>query len=121
MQTLKSELVNFGTVAKLPKVAGILRGYVNTDMPDSAMFQTGISFGIRGDKNVDSLTVPIKILIKILLLITMVVHCKLIKQKQKAIQDFFDDKNDKNNTNKATHKLLSAWLYFIYQLIDLIF
>lgn len=50
MQTLKSELVNFGTVAKLPKVAGILRGYVNTDMPDSAMFQTGISFGVRGDK-----------------------------------------------------------------------
>ena len=50
MQTLKQELVNFNTVAKLPKVAGILRGYVNTNMPNSAIFQTGISFGIRGDK-----------------------------------------------------------------------
>ena len=60
MQTLKQELVNFNTVAKLPKVAGILRGYVNTNMPNSAIFQTGISFGIRGDKDVQSLTVPIK-------------------------------------------------------------
>lgn len=60
MQTLKQELVNFNTVAKLPKVAGILRGYVNTDMPNSAIFQTGLSFGIRGDKDVKSLTVPVK-------------------------------------------------------------
>ena len=29
-------------------------------MPNSAIFQTGISFGIRGDKDVQSLTVPIK-------------------------------------------------------------
>ena len=60
MQTLKQELVNFNTVAKLPKVAGILRDYVNTDMPNSAIFQTGLSFGIRGDKDVKSLTVPVK-------------------------------------------------------------
>ncbi|MCD0822946.1 LCP family protein, partial [Staphylococcus aureus] len=31
MQTLKKEMVNFRTVVKLPKVAGILRGYVNTN------------------------------------------------------------------------------------------
>lgn len=90
MQTLKQELVNFNTVAKLPKVAGILRGYVNTDMPNSAIFQTGLSFGIRGDKDVKSLTVPVKTRIKILILIMMVVRFKLIK-KNKTIQDFFDD------------------------------
>lgn len=81
MQTLKQELVNFNTVAKLPKVAGILRGYVNTDMPNSAIFQTGLSFGIRGDKDVKSLTVPVKTRIKILILIMMVVRFKLIKKK----------------------------------------
>ena len=91
MQTLKQELVNFNTVAKLPKVAGILRGYVNTDMPNSAIFQTGLSFGIRGDKDVKSLTVPVKTRIKILILIMMVVRFKLIKKKIKTIQDFFDD------------------------------
>ena len=60
MQTLKQELVTPSTVFKLPRVAGILRGYINTDMPDSAIFQTGISFGIRGDKDVQSLTIPVK-------------------------------------------------------------
>ena len=74
MQTLKKELITPSTIVKLPKVAGILRGYINTDMPNSAIFQTGLSFGIRGDKNVETLTVPLKILIKILILITMVVH-----------------------------------------------
>lgn len=59
MQTLKKELVTPSSVIKLPKVAGILRGYINTSMPNSAIFQTGISYGIRGDKNVESLTVPI--------------------------------------------------------------
>lgn len=60
MQTLKQELVSPSTLVKLPRVAGILRGYVNTSMPDSAIFQTGANFGLRGDKNIQSLTVPIK-------------------------------------------------------------
>ena len=64
MQTLKKELITPSTIVKLPKVAGILRGYINTDMPNSAIFQTGLSFGIRGDKNVETLTVPLKILSK---------------------------------------------------------
>lgn len=56
---VEKELVTPSSVIKLPKVAGILRGYINTSMPNSAIFQTGISYGIRGDKNVESLTVPI--------------------------------------------------------------
>lgn len=60
MQSLKKELVSLDTLPKLPRVAGILRGYLNTNMPDSALMQTGLNFGIRGDKNIDSITLPIK-------------------------------------------------------------
>ncbi|PNZ67568.1 LytR family transcriptional regulator [Staphylococcus croceilyticus] len=60
MQTLKQQLITPDSIVKLPKVAGILRGYVNTNIPNSAIFQTGINFGIRGDKDVQSLTVPVK-------------------------------------------------------------
>ena len=60
MQSLKKELVSLDTLPKLPKVAGILRGYLNTNMPDSALIQTALNFGIRGDKNIDSVTLPIK-------------------------------------------------------------
>lgn len=60
MQTLKKQLVSPSTFPKLPKVAGILRGYLNTNMPDSALIQTGLNFGIRGDKKVDSITLPIQ-------------------------------------------------------------
>ncbi|SUM32946.1 peptide methionine sulfoxide reductase [Staphylococcus gallinarum] len=56
MQSLKKELVSLDTLPKLPKVAGILRGYLNTNMPDSALIQTALNFGIRGDKNIDSVT-----------------------------------------------------------------
>ncbi|MGO3049583.1 LytR family transcriptional regulator [Staphylococcus casei] len=60
MQSLKKELVSLDTLPKLPRVAGILRGYLNTNMPDSALMQTGLNFGIRGDKDIDSITLPIK-------------------------------------------------------------
>ncbi|HJG54130.1 MAG TPA: LCP family protein, partial [Staphylococcus arlettae] len=60
MQSLKKELVSLDTLPKLPKVAGILRGYLNTNMPDSALIQSGLNFGIRGDKNVDSITLPVE-------------------------------------------------------------
>ncbi|UWF55824.1 LCP family protein [Staphylococcus hyicus] len=60
MSALKQELVQPSTVFKLPKLAGIMRGYVATDMPDSAIYQTGISFIIRGDKNIKTLSVPVK-------------------------------------------------------------
>lgn len=88
MQTLKQELVNFNTVAKLPKVAGILRGYVNTDMPNSAIFQTGLSFGIRGDKDVKSLTVPVKNTYQDINTNNDGSALQIDKEKIKTIQDF---------------------------------
>ncbi len=89
MQTLKKEMVNFRTVVKLPKVAGILRGYVNTNIPDSGIFQTGLSFGIH-EKDVKSLTVPIKNSYEdVKYEILMVVHYRLIKtQINKLLKTF---------------------------------
>lgn len=60
MSALKQELVQPSSVFKLPKLAGIMRGYVATDMPDSAFYQTGMSFIVRGDKNIKTLSVPAK-------------------------------------------------------------
>lgn len=57
---LFNPIVNMMERYRIPRVAGILRGYVNTNIPDSGIFQTGLSFGIRGEKDVKSLTVPIK-------------------------------------------------------------
>ena len=47
---IKTRLVNFNTVAKLPKVAGILKVMLTQTCLTLRFFQTGISFGIRGDK-----------------------------------------------------------------------
>lgn len=60
MQALKKELVTPSTLFKLPKVAGILRGYLNTNMSDSTLIKTGTNFGVRGDHNVKTLTLPVK-------------------------------------------------------------
>lgn len=94
MQTLKQELVTPSTVFKLPRVAGILRGYINTDMPDSAIFQTGISFGIRGDKDVQSLTIPVKNSYQNINTNNDGSALDIDKQKNKeAIKKFLDDDN----------------------------
>ncbi|MCU5745571.1 LCP family protein [Staphylococcus sp. SQ8-PEA] len=60
MEALKKELVTPTTIFKLPKVAGILRGYLNTNMSDGTLIKTGVNFGIRGDHNVKTLTLPVK-------------------------------------------------------------
>ncbi|ARJ51809.1 LCP family protein [Staphylococcus lutrae] len=60
MTALKQELVQPSSIFKAPKLAGIMRGYVSTDMPDSAIYQTGFSFIVRGDKDIKTLSVPVK-------------------------------------------------------------
>lgn len=93
MQTLKKELITPSTIVKLPKVAGILRGYINTDMPNSAIFQTGLSFGIRGDKNVEALTVPLKNSYQNINTNNDGSALDIDKEKnKKAIESFLDDK-----------------------------
>lgn len=60
MSALKQQLTDPSSVIKAPKLAGIMRGYVSTNMPDSAIYQTGLSFIIRGDKNIKTLSVPVE-------------------------------------------------------------
>ncbi|MCS4485385.1 LCP family protein [Staphylococcus americanisciuri] len=60
MSALKRQLTEPSSILKAPKLAGIMRGYVSTDMPDSAIYQTGFSFILRGDKNIKTLSVPVK-------------------------------------------------------------
>ncbi|UOB19551.1 LCP family protein [Macrococcus armenti] len=57
---LKEEMVSLPVLLKTPKLAGIARGYVNTDLKDSKIFRMGTSFVIRGDKKQNTLTVPIE-------------------------------------------------------------
>ena len=60
ISALKQEMVSLPVFFKTPKLAGIARGYVNTDLKDGEIFRMGTSFVIRGDKKQSTLTVPVK-------------------------------------------------------------
>ncbi|MGK0555089.1 LCP family protein [Macrococcus capreoli] len=60
IKALKKEMISLSVLMKTPKLAGIARGYVNTDMTNNEIFRTGTSFVIRGNKDPDTLTVPVK-------------------------------------------------------------
>ena len=63
-------------------------------MPNSAIFQTGLSFGIRGDKDVKSLTIPIKNSYQDINTNNDGSALQIDTNKNKeAIQKFFEDKN----------------------------
>ncbi|MCE4957137.1 LCP family protein [Macrococcoides caseolyticum] len=59
IRALKEEMVSLPVILKTPKLAGIARGYVNTDMTDGEIFRTGTSFVLRGSKDPDTLVVPV--------------------------------------------------------------
>jgi len=60
IRALKKEMVSLPVILKTPKLAGIARGYINTDMTDGEIFRTGTSFVIRGSKDPNTLVVPVK-------------------------------------------------------------
>ncbi|MEL0537636.1 LCP family protein [Staphylococcus debuckii] len=103
IQALKQEMTKPGAIFKLPKVAGILRGYLNTNIPDSALIQTGVNFGIRGDKDVKTLTVPMKGTYQDIQTAESGSALEVDKPKnKKAIQEFLKDNSDskKEDTQK---------------------
>lgn len=57
---LKKEMISLPVLLKTPKLAGIARGYINTDMTDGEIFRTGTSFVLRGSKDPNTLVVPVK-------------------------------------------------------------
>ncbi|MBI5975430.1 LCP family protein [Staphylococcus canis] len=60
ISALKQEFASPSSIFKAPKLAGIMRGFVSTNMPDSAIYQTGLNFLVRGDKDIKTLSVPVK-------------------------------------------------------------
>ncbi|WP_323702444.1 LCP family protein [Mammaliicoccus sp. Dog046] len=92
MTGLKSELLSFNSIVKAPKLAGIARGYVNTNLDDQTIYKTGASFIARGDKNIQTLTVPVKGSYTNATDIESGDVLKIDKEKnKKAIKEFLDD------------------------------
>src|SRR5699024_9510162 len=60
IDAVKSEAVSIGNIFKLPKIAGTGMGHVNTSMSDGEMYRMMASFLVRGDKNIDTLTLPME-------------------------------------------------------------
>ncbi|TDM15378.1 LCP family protein [Macrococcus bovicus] len=60
IKALENEFVSLSTLPKVPKLAGIARGYVDTNMTNSDIFKTGASFAIRGNKDIQTLVIPVK-------------------------------------------------------------
>ncbi|TDM04193.1 LCP family protein [Macrococcus carouselicus] len=60
IKALQNEIISLSTAPKIPKLAGIARGYVDTNMTNGEIFKTGASFAIRGDKDIQTLVVPVK-------------------------------------------------------------
>src|SRR5699024_5358148 len=60
IDAVKDEAVSFVSIFKLPKIAGTGMGYVNTSMSDGEMYRMMASFLVRGDKNIETVTLPME-------------------------------------------------------------
>lgn len=57
---MKQEMASVSTVPQLPKLAGALQGYVQTDMPLTDQVKLATQLAIGGSGDVERLTVPVK-------------------------------------------------------------
>ena len=60
LSAIKDEVVSVGGVVKLPKIIGTGMGYVDTSMSSKEMYRMIASFLVRGDKDIDSMTLPLE-------------------------------------------------------------
>lgn len=60
IDAMKSEALTLGNILKLPKIAGTGMGHVNTSMSDGEMYRMMASFLVRGDKDIETLTIPME-------------------------------------------------------------
>ena len=60
LSAIKDEVVSVGGVVKLPKIIGTGMGYVETSMSNKEMYRMIASFLVRGDKDIDSMTLPLE-------------------------------------------------------------
>lgn len=59
ISAVKDEVLTVGGVFSLPKAMGTGMGYVNTSMSEAELYRMAGSFLVRGDKDIDSLTLPV--------------------------------------------------------------
>lgn len=57
---LKDEMVSVSTIANIPKLAGALRGYVQTDMPVADQVKLAAELATGGSGEVERLTLPVE-------------------------------------------------------------
>ncbi|WP_166626746.1 LCP family protein [Jeotgalicoccus sp. S0W5] len=60
LSEIKDEVVSVGGVVKLPKIIGTGMGYVDTSMSNKEMYRMIASFLVRGDKDIESMTLPLE-------------------------------------------------------------
>ena len=60
LSAIKDEVVSVGGVVKLPKIIGTGMGYLDTSMSNKEMYRMIASFLVRGDKDIDSMTLPLE-------------------------------------------------------------
>lgn len=57
---VKDEILTVGGIFNLPKAMGTGMGFVNTSMSEAELYRMAGSFLVRGDKDIDSLTLPVE-------------------------------------------------------------
>lgn len=59
LSAIQDEIISVGGIVKLPKILGTGMGYVDTSMSNKEMYRMIMSFMIRGDKDIDTMTLPL--------------------------------------------------------------
>src|SRR5690625_1820125 len=59
LSAIQDEIISVGGIVKLPKILGTGMGYVDTSMTNKEMYRMIMSFMIRGDKDIDTMTLPL--------------------------------------------------------------
>lgn len=60
ISAVKDEVLSVGGFFRLPKIAGTGMGHVNTSLSDGEMYRMMASFLVRGDKDLQPMTVPLE-------------------------------------------------------------
>ena len=59
LSAIQDEIISVGGIVKLPKILGTGLGYVDTSMSNKEMYRMIMSFMIRGDKDIATITLPL--------------------------------------------------------------
>ncbi|CAD2073489.1 LytR family transcriptional regulator [Jeotgalicoccus coquinae] len=60
LSAIQDEVISIGGIVKMPKIIGTGMGYVDTSMSNKEMYRMIMSFMIRGDKDIATMTLPLE-------------------------------------------------------------